>query len=274
MQAAQIPNAHCQLPNACFYRLSSTPMDTARGKTLDDAPGVIGITRDELPPLPDSILTDRSAGRLNPRSWFVHPDRPLEIEVGCGKGGFILQHALAHPEINLLGIEIAREFYVYTADRLRRRGVTNVRMMCADASEFLTWRCPDELAHTIHLYYSDPWPKNKHHKNRVVQHAFLSQAWRVLRSGGELRVVTDHDELWAWCEERFAAWTAPGTPDVPEPLRITLDSGGAPFERLAFTPPTWVDEGETVGTNYERKFTGAAAEGKQPHACVLRKTTV
>jgi tRNA (guanine-N7-)-methyltransferase len=250
-------------------------MDTSRGKLLDDAPGVIGLAPGELPPLPDDLLTNRDGARIDPRRWFAHPDRPFEIEIGCGKGGFILQHALAHGELNILGIEIAKEFYFYTADRLRRRALTNVRMLCADAGDFLVWRCPPAIVRTLHLYYSDPWPKNKHHKNRVVQHRFLSEAWRVLMPGGELRIVTDHDELWQWCEQHIAPWTsaalahAPSSP-VPEFIRAALPAA-SPFERDAFSPPTWVEEGETVGTNYERKFTGDSAGGKQPHACVLRK---
>lgn len=229
-----------------------------------------------MPPLPDDLLARPEAGRVDPARWFEHPGRALEIEIGCGKGGFIVQHASANPETNILGIEVAKEFYFYTADRLRRRGVRNVRMMCADAGSFLKWRCPSDRVRTLHLYYSDPWPKSKHHKNRVVQHEFLAQAWRVLEAGGELRVVTDHDELWAWCESHFAPWTTSadhaGTGAVPEWLRERV-GGRAPFERREFTPPEWAEEGETVGTNYERKFTGEAAAGKKPHACVLRKVS-
>lgn len=248
-------------------------MDTSRGKLLDDAPGVIGIAPGELPPLPDDLLTNRDGARIDPRRWFQNPSRRFELEIGCGKGGFILQHAQAHPDVNILGIEIAKEFYFYTADRLRRRALTNVRMLCADAGDFLTWRCPTGVIDTIHLYYSDPWPKAKHHKNRVVQNRFLAEAWRVLKPGGDLRVVTDHDELWEWCERHFAVWTRPLAVDVnvPEHLKRELVSDRAPFTAAPFTPPNWVEEGETVGTNYERKFTGESAGGKQPHACVLIK---
>src|SRR6185436_19032646 len=102
----------------------------------------------------------------------------------------------------------------------------------------------------IHLYFSDPWPKKRHHKNRVVQDRLLGEVWRVLKRDGELRVVTDHDELWDWCLEHFRRWTAETGP-ARKP---------APFEQLEFTPPTWVGDGQLVGTNYERKM--CAAEGK------------
>jgi tRNA (guanine-N7-)-methyltransferase len=234
------------------------------GRKLDDAPGVIGLSRQEFPPLPDSILTDPEAGRIDPRLWFPDPARPLEIEIGCGKGGFILQESAANPGVNYLGIEHAREFYAYTADRLRRHGSTNVRALHADAGEFLQWRCPAATVRVIHLYFSDPWPKRKHHKNRVVQDRFLAESWRVLIPGGELRVVTDHDELWDWNLQHFRRWTNAST--SPPPLS-GLPLTQAPFTMRDFTPPSWTEEGETVGTNYERKM----CPDRMPHACVLVK---
>jgi tRNA (guanine-N7-)-methyltransferase len=224
------------------------------GRDLDDAPGVVGVSRAELPPLPDEAITNPAAGRLDPRAWFPDPTRPFEIEIGSGKGTFLLGEAAANATTNYLGIEWAREFYLYAADRVRRRALRNVRMLHTDATDFLRWRVPDGIVRTIHLYYSDPWPKARHHKNRVVQDRFLADAHRVLAPGGELRLVTDHPDLWAWYESFIARWTAPEAP--------------ARFELHPFTPPTWVDEDEVVGTNYERK---TRAEGRPPQACVLRK---
>lgn len=238
--------------------------DLGHGKTLDDAPGVIGIAAQELPPLPDDVLRRPEGGRVDPRRWFADASRPFEIEIGCGKGTFLMGEAPASPDVNFLGIEWAREYYLYTADRLRRRGLTNVRMLHADATEFLKWRCPSAIVRTIHLYFSDPWPKRKHHKNRVIQDAFLAEVYRVLEPGGELRIVTDHDELWAWDEEHFERWTTP-TPPLALP---GLPPAKAPFERHKFEPPTWVGEGQLVGTNYEKKMCGAE---RTPHAAVLRK---
>jgi tRNA (guanine-N7-)-methyltransferase len=238
------------------------------GRPLDVAPGVIGVGAQELPPLPDDLGTNPEGGRVDPRRWFREPSRALEIEIGCGKGGFLLQQSRAQPGTNFLGIEWAGEFYAYTADRVRRAtpALENVRVLHADAGEFLRWRCLSEIVRVIHLYFSDPWPKRRHHKNRVVQDRFLAEVWRVLEPGGELRVVTDHDELWEWDMEHFRRWTAAGgAAGVPAGLAA---AGVAPFEMLTFTPPEWVEEGEVVGTNYERKFTN---EVKRPHAGVMRK---
>jgi tRNA (guanine-N7-)-methyltransferase len=221
---------------------------------FDDAPGVVGIARHELPNLPDDIAARPDGGRVDPRRWFADPSRPLEIEIGSGKGTFLLGQARAHPELNLLGSEWEGEFYGYTADRVRRAGLKNVRVLHADATEFLRWRVPDGILSVIHLYFSDPWPKKRHFKRRVIQDRFLLDAHRVLVPGGELRVVTDHDDLWEWDLEHFTRVTGAGPSGAREL-----------FEMRPFVPPAWVGEGRLVGTNYERKF---AAE-RPAHSCVL-----
>jgi tRNA (guanine-N7-)-methyltransferase len=265
-----------------------------RQRTLDDAPGLVAVTRDELPPLPDAVLTDPLAGRLDVRRWFSHPERPLEIEIGSGKGTFLAQQAVLQPEVNFLGIEWAREFALAAGDRVRRhreRGrLRNVRVLHADATELLRWRVPDGVARVVHLYFSDPWPKPRHHKNRVVQHRLLADVWRCLAPGGELRVVTDHADLWAWDQAHFDLWTAAGglgsveqhasacarhgvsIPPASDALTAPRPPLPAmpdpPYDRAAFDRPASAGEGELVGTNFERKF---RREGRGFHAGVLRK---
>lgn len=223
-----------------------------RGRQLD--PGAVGVSERELPPMPGDAGADSALARVDPRSWFRHPERRFEIEIGSGKGTFLLQQAEVSPETNYLGIEWAGEFYAYAADRVRRRGLTNVRLLRADATEFLRWRVPDAVASVVHLYFSDPWPKARHHKRRVVQDRFLGDVHRVLLPDGELRIVTDHDDYWAWMEDRFARWAPPG-------------AVGA-FERLPFERPPSAGEGEVVGTNFERKY---AREGRPFHSVILRR---
>jgi tRNA (guanine-N7-)-methyltransferase len=232
-----------------------------RGRPLDDAPGAVGVGREELPPLPDDLLGNPRGGWIDPRAWFADPILPLEIEIGSGKGTFLVQQGEAQPGTNFLGIEWAREFYLYAADRVRRRGLPNVRVLNTDASEFLRWRLPDGIVRVIHLYFPDPWPKARHHKNRIVQYRFLSECWRVLEDAGEVRIVTDHEGYWAWIEEHAARCCG------------EADSARAPgprFERLEFSPPDSADEGELVGSNFERKY---RREGRPFHALILRKVS-
>jgi len=228
----------------------------SRRRDLD--PTGIAIDTDALPPLPDNLLANTAAARLDPRAWFAHPERPLEIEIGSGKGTFLVQQAGLQPGTNFLGFEYAREFFEYAADRVRRAGIPNVRLIQTDAADFLHWRIPDACAAVIHLYFPDPWPKAKHHRRRMVQDRFLIDAHRILIPGGELRVVTDHPDYWAWMEEHFGRFAAP--------------AGVAPkshhlFQRTPFAAPPSAREGELVGTNFERKY---RAEGRDFHATILR----
>ncbi len=276
-----------------------------RGRPLDPAPGIVGVSVAEFPPLPDAVMTDPRAGWLDPRQWFPDSTRPFEIEIGSGKGTFLIQHAEQHPETNFLGIEWAREFCDYASDRIRRRragltddeagadaletpparALTNVRMLNTDASELLRWRIPDGIIRVIHLYFSDPWPKSRHHRRRVIQDQFLADAARTLLPGGELRIVTDHDELWAWDCAHLAEWAADpdtllsaagvtsGHADLLRQRRETPNAptppAARPFTLAPFLPPSSAASGELVGSNFERKY---RREGRPFHAVVVRRT--
>ncbi|MEM8756361.1 MAG: tRNA (guanosine(46)-N7)-methyltransferase TrmB [Planctomycetota bacterium] len=237
----------------------------SRGKPLDIAPGVVMVSNDELPPLPDDALTNPEAGRVDPRAWFplrkAEPDRRFEIEIGSGKGTFLVQQAQRSPGTDYLGIEWAGEFCNYAADRVRRNNLANVRMLRTDATELIRWRVPSGIVDVVHLYFSDPWPKRRHHKKRVVQDRFMAETWRVLKPAGELRVVTDHDELWAWDREHFDRWCGGG----PCP---GFDGPVPAYKERPFAAPESAGEGELVGTNFERKF---REEGRSFHSIVLRK---
>ncbi len=211
----------------------------SRGKQLE--PGPVLRTNDDLGPLPDGVLDDRASAYLDPRQWFDDPARPFQLEIGSGKGTFLLQEASQTPDVNFLGVEWAGEFATFAADRLRRHALPNVRMLHTDASEFLHWRMPDRVVSVLHLYFPDPWPKARHHRRRMMQDRFLEDCTRTIIPGGELRIVTDHAEYWAWMESHFDRWADDG-------------SGDKPYERQPFGGADSAGDGEIVGTNFERKY--------------------
>ena len=224
----------------------------SKGRTLES--GGYGVRTVDLPALADDCASNPEGSWMDVRGWFAHPERPFELEIGSGKGTFLVQQSGHQPGTNFLGIEYAHEFYAYAADRVRRNQIENVRMLHADAGEFLRWRVPSGIVKVLHLYFADPWPKARHHKRRMVQDGFLEQVHRVLEPDGELRIVTDHLDYWAWMEEHFERWCAPGH----EPR----------FDRFGFTSPESAGEGEVVGTNFERKY---IPEGRVFNGAILRR---
>lgn len=232
----------------------------SKGLSRKRALDVTGFGRDqgELPPIP----TEPGAGYLDLREWFGFEPwagpgddpRPLEVELGSGKGTFLAQEAPLHPDRLFLGIEWASQFYRYAADRMRRLNLRHVRMLHADGVVFIRNYVADEAVSQLHWYFPDPWPKARHHKRRTFQEGFLRELHRVLTpaedaASGRVRVATDHPDYWAWMQEHAAK--------VSDLYDIE------PFE-----PPASAGEGELVGTNFERKY---RREGRVFNGMVLVK---
>jgi tRNA (guanine-N7-)-methyltransferase len=174
---------------------------------------------------------------------------PVEMEIGCGKGTFITSQALERSDTNFFGIEWARFYWRYTADRLRRKGCLNARAVRAEASFFLDEFVPNDSLTAIHVYFPDPWPKSRHNKRRLVQDKFMPRVLRVLRPGGRLQVVTDHPDYWLQIK------------DVVTRSALNI---------VDYVRPGGAKEGEVVGTNFERKY---AREGRPFHAIAAIKSS-
>ena len=140
---------------------------------------------------------------------------PVEIEVGFGKGLFLVNAAQTHPGANFLGIEIERKYQLYTATRLAKRGLGNVRVVCADARLFLRDYVADRSVHVVHVYFPDPWWKTRHRKRRLFTEEFAAQCIRVLEPAGELRLATDVPDYFAIIQTMLAG--QPALRELPPP---------------------------------------------------------
>ena len=118
--------------------------------------------------------------------------RPLEAEIGVGKGKFIAAWAAANPATGFIGVERARKYLRMAAVRAARVGLTNIRFVHTTAED-LVFRClrPGSLA-ALHVYFPDPWPKRRHHKRRLFHPANVAGMAAALAPGGLLRIKTDH----------------------------------------------------------------------------------
>ena len=119
---------------------------------------------------------------------------PIEVEIGCGKGRFLLAESGEQPAVNFVGIERARKYLRITMKRLNRGEQTNVRLLCADAVYVLEHMIPRSSLNVIHVYLPDPWPKARHHKRRLFKPPTARLMRSVLVPGGEIRVASDHME--------------------------------------------------------------------------------
>jgi tRNA (guanine-N7-)-methyltransferase len=202
---------------------------------------------------PETHLLDvpDEAGKLSWAAVFGN-EHPVELEIGSGKGTFLLAISEAKPESNFIGIEWAREYALFAADRMRRRGRDNVRVVLGEASWWVRCHVPDEGLAAVHIYFPDPWPKTRHHKRRLIQVPFIQEVHRVLRPGGRLRLVTDHADYFAHMQAvlQEQTWLEVAEFDSPVPLQAD-----AP-------------EGSIVGTNFERKY---IAEGRTFNAVAAVK---
>lgn len=129
---------------------------------------------------------------------------PVHVEIGFGNGAALADMAAAHPENNYLGIEVHRPGVGTLLRRLAADGLSNVRIISADATEVLARQIPDDSLSAVYLFFPDPWPKQRHHKRRLVQPDFTALARRKLKIGGTLHLATD----WAdYAEQMLAVLT-------------------------------------------------------------------
>lgn len=133
-------------------------------------------------------------------------DGPLEIEIGPGRGAFILERAAECPSHRLLGLEIRRKYACIVDERLRELGMgERARVFAEDARLALPRMKPNACLDRGFILFPDPWWKKKHQKRLVVVDPVIAELGRLLRDGGELFVVTDVPERADQYEERLSA---------------------------------------------------------------------
>ncbi len=134
---------------------------------------------------------DAGNGPLDLDAVFGRVAAQRVVEIGYGNGESLVAMAAAAPGTDFLGIEVHEPGIGHCLLEIERCGVTNLRLVAADAVELLAARLVAATIDRINLYFPDPWPKKRHHKRRIVNAAFLAAVRRALRPGGHLHIATD-----------------------------------------------------------------------------------
>ena len=180
------------------------------------------------------ILPGQIAGRLRFADLFGD-DGEVELEIGSGKGRFLIEQALARPGTRFLGLEWSLKYLRVAKERAAARGITNVRFFRADARHVVAELIGDAALRRVHVYCPDPWPKKRHHKRRLFTALTVPHLERILAPGGRLDVSTDVEEYF----DEIRRVVAEGTRLRPE------------------ADPLFPDDPATGRTSYEIKFLAA-----------------
>ena len=133
---------------------------------------------------------------------------PVQIEVGCGKGRFLTESCNRNPDTNFIGIENSWKYVLRTKERLKKHNQNNACISYVDAPYFVRHYVADHSVEAYHVYFPDPWPKDKHQKRRIFNDPiWIPEIIRTLQPGlGCLFFATDFAEYFALIEQRLANW--------------------------------------------------------------------
>ena len=166
-------------------------------------------------------------------------ENPIYIEIGMGKGQFILEQASRNPDVNFVGIEKYSTVLLKAIRKREQMELSNVYFLCEDARELAEIFGPGEVER-IYLNFSDPWPKDRHARRRLTSPPFMAVYDQILQKDGRVEFKTDNQDLFSYSLEAIpeAGW------------RITEYTRDLHHSKMA--------EGNVM-TEYEAKF---SAQGK------------
>ena len=142
---------------------------------------------------------------IEPLDWHevFATERRVEMDIGCGKGGFLLWSAQTHPDVNFVGVDRLLRRLRKIDKKIQRLSLRNARLLRVEASYLVRYLVPSASVSAYHIYFPDPWPKRRHHRRRLMSSSFLSDLHRTLQDGGVVNCATDHEEYFQWIQGEF-----------------------------------------------------------------------
>jgi len=226
-------------------RLTETPPPRAdrrlygrrRGRPL--RPGRQRLAAELLPAL--SLALPAPAVPLDPTALFLAAPHDIWLEIGFGGGEHLAEQAETHPDIGFIGCEVFESGITRLVGEVARRDLGNIRLFADDARLLLDCLPPASLGRAF-ILFPDPWPKQRHHKRRLVSRPTLDRLAIVMKPGAELRLATDDPDYLVWMLDHATAHPA--------------------FAWLARRPGDWRERPpDWPATRYEQK---ALAAGRVP----------
>ena len=150
------------------------------------------------------ILSGQEEFKGKWRELFEHPEYPLYMELGTGKGRFIAGMSEAYPNANFVGFEVQMGVIYYAAQKIFEGERNNAKVSLFDIAGIEEIVAPGEVDR-FYINFCDPWPKAKHAKRRLTYHTFLDRYARLLKEGGEVHFKTDNEGLFMFSLEEFKA---------------------------------------------------------------------
>jgi len=192
---------------------------------------------------------DGIAFGINPRETGVErldfgsifgDDHPVALEIGSGKGRFLLSSAAERPRVNFVGIEKSLHYYRVILNRLERHALPNARIVNYDAFEVVRKMIPDASLAEVHIYFPDPWPRPRERKRRMIRDEVMTELVRAMKPGAAGVYVTDHGEYFEKAVEVLGSFFDTVVADALEsPPRTNYEAkyrdAGRPIHEARFT---------------------------------------
>jgi tRNA (guanine-N7-)-methyltransferase len=148
------------------------------------------------PPSAGPMRLDRS--RCRSITELFDNSNPIEVEIGAGKGKYLLARAQLEPDINFIGFDYIWKYLKIGWARAQKRELTNLLFFKAEAEEVITHLTPGGSVSIFHVYFPDPWHKRKHHKRRFMTPEFVRMLHDRLVPGGLIELATDNFDYYIW----------------------------------------------------------------------------
>ena len=165
-----------------------------------------------------------------PYVWFEVFGRssPVEVDLGAGDGVYAEARAKRESDRNFIAVERLLGRATKIAKKAIRNQLTNLKILRLESAYFIKNLCAESSLDAITVRYPDPWPKRRHHANRLLQKEFFEDAARAVISGGCMKLTTDDREYFEWAQkeaEKCSAW-------VPDLSWTGIDEPTSEFEEL------------------------------------------